>query len=172
MPLSKRTFLINPLNNTADGFSHKNGNPVVKFSIPQQDLFLESATLRLSGQVQIKSQTGALIAPDGKGDGTADAFSTMNVDNPALPQSSQCAVNFGNFGGVHNCIDKIVITSKKSKVELTSSRGGEVNTFGVLENGISVIAQKVLQHFFTGSPGEAEFENLIKNKIYWNGEVF
>lgn len=163
MPLSKRTFLINPLNNTADGFSHKNGNPVVKFSIPQQDLFLESATLRLSGQVQIKSQTGALIAPDGKGDGTADAFSTMNVDNPALPQSSQCAVNFGNFGGVHNCIDKIVITSKKSKVELVNE--SHYSQYTALRQGTSANKEEYLRKNLTRSQSTGNNCDLVNRRM-------
>ena len=163
MPLGKITFLINPLNNTVEGFTHKNGNPVVKFSIPQQDLLLESSTLRLSGQVQVNSKNGVLINPDGKGDGTADAGSTMNQDADNAAQSPQCATNLGNFGGIHNCIDKIVISSKKSKVELVNE--SHYSQYTALRQGTSSNKDEFLRQNLMRSQSTGNNCDLVNRRM-------
>ena len=166
MPLGKRTFLINPLNNVESGFTHKNGNPVIKFSIPQQDLLLESASFRLSGQVEIKNQGGTLIAPDGKGVGTAlnsDATSTMNLDADNANQSAQCAINLGNFGGIHNCIDKIVVASKKSKVELVNE--SHYSQYTALRQGTSANKDEYLRQNLIRSQSTGNNCDLVNRRM-------
>lgn len=166
MPVGKRTFLINPLNNTESGFTHKNGNPVIKFSIPQQELLLESSTLRLCGQVQIKDKTGALIAP---GDAIAGAGSTMNADNNALPQSAQCATNFANFGGVHCTIDKVVISSKKSKVELVNE--SHYSQYTALRQGVSANKDEYLRQNLTRSQSSGNNCDLVNRRMVSSVDV-
>jgi hypothetical protein len=133
MPIQKRQFIINPLNATTDGFSHRDGNPVVKFSIPAQELFLETHTLHLSGLASFHWKgSSTAISTDG-------ADNTLNVDtgtdlsgNPNILANST-ALNLSNYGGIHNCIDKVVITSKKSSVELVNE--SNYSQFNALQQG-------------------------------------
>jgi len=163
MPVGKRSFLINPLNNTNDGFSFKNGNPVVKFSVPSQDVLLETATLRLCGQLQVKDQAGVLVNPDGKGDGTTDGTSTMNNDANNANQSPQCAINLGNFGGVHNCIDKIVISSKKTKMELVNE--SHYSQYTALRQGTSANKEEFLRQNLTRSQASGNNADLVNRRM-------
>jgi hypothetical protein len=156
MPLGKRTFLINPLNNNVDGFSHKNGNPVVKFSIPAQNLLLESTTLRLSGKLQIKNQNGVLIDADGY-------TASYNQDADDVAQSAQCAINLSNFGGVHNCIDKIVITSKKTKVELVNE--SNYAQYTSLRQGVSANKEEYLRLNLSRSMSSGNNCDLVNRRI-------
>lgn len=114
MPIQKNTFLIKPSNNTTDGFSHSKGNPVIKFSIPAQDLLLETSSLRLSGRIQFYGADDKLISVQGNTD-TLSANDNGNSLGPAPVNT-----NLSNLGGVHNCIDKVVVKSKKSAVELVN----------------------------------------------------
>lgn len=156
MSAGKRNFLINPLNNTSEGFTFKNGNPVIKFSIPEQDVLLESSTLRLSGQVQIEDKTGNLIEPDGYG-------STMNDDLATAAQSSQCATNMGNFGGIHNCIDKIVVSSKKTKVELVNE--SHYSQYTALRQGTSSNKEQYLRKNLMRSQSTGNNCDLVNRRM-------
>ncbi len=151
MPIIKKPFTLAPLNdnpavlsgNATDtldckgGFSHKGGFPTIKFSMPPQPVMLEMGSLKLTGQFLIKNPDGTVVSAinnnadmangitgaNGVGgnieiDGTGAATSCAN----AIPQT-MC--NLPNWGGVQNTIDKVVVQSKKSLIELTS-----VNNYG------------------------------------------
>lgn len=114
MPLSKMNFMIKPSNNTTDGFSHSKGNPVVQISVPAQNLLLETSSLHLVGRITEYDKNGALIDMDGS------EVTISNADDGTQEMDAPVSLNLSNFGGVHNCIDKIVIKSKKSSVELVN----------------------------------------------------
>lgn len=114
MPIGKRPFLIKPSNNTTDGFSHSKGNPVIKFSIPAQDLLLETSSLHLTGRIQFRDSTGTLISLAG------NTATISDNDGSAVAQPSPVKQNLNNLGGVHNCVDKVVVKSKKSSTELVN----------------------------------------------------
>tara|TARA_R110002012_G_scaffold284595_1_gene475449 strand:+ start:6943 stop:8463 length:1521 start_codon:yes stop_codon:yes gene_type:complete len=121
MPVVKKHFSLSPLNdnpvvmdgaNITGGMSHKDGFPTIKFSVPQQESLLETDTLHLVGQILIKKNDNTLFKDT--------HVANDNLNNGAnLTQSS--ALNIPNFGGVKNVIDKVVIQSKKSLVEISSS---------------------------------------------------
>jgi len=113
MPVQKNTFLIKPSNNTTDGFSHSKGNPVIKFSVPAQDLLLETTSLRLTGRIQFFNSNGDLISVPGNKD-------ALTLDDGSAAQQGPVNTNLSNLGGVHNCIDKVVVKSKKSSIELVN----------------------------------------------------
>ena len=122
MPLMKKHFSLSPLNDSPvivnggviqGGFSHKDGFPTIRFSVPAQNTMLETSTLHLVGQILIKKQDGTPLDDDVN---TANT----NLNNTANIEYSSC-VNYPNWGGIKNCIDKVVIQSKKSQVELTSA---------------------------------------------------
>ena len=63
MPLLKKHFSLSPLNDSPvvvsgnvvqGGFSHKDGFPTIRFSLPAQNTLLETSTLKLVGQFIIK----------------------------------------------------------------------------------------------------------------------
>lgn len=117
MPLKKTHFSLSPLNDQANGFSYSGGYPVIRFSIPSQEIMLETTTLKLSGRLQISDKTKALMttAP------YLDTFQLLNNDAAgAAYMPSPVAGSILPFGGVHNMIDKVVLQSKKNNVELVS----------------------------------------------------
>lgn len=127
MPVAKKAFSISPINENkviqsgvnviTGGFSHKKGNSVVRFSIPTSARLLDVSTLRLTGQLILKT------ANDNLYNNTRGA--NINEDNGPNMQRYTSA-NMPNFGGVSNCIDKVIIQSKKSNVELAN-----VNQYGL-----------------------------------------
>lgn len=145
MPIIKKPFSLSPLNdnpavlsNSTDdititgGFSHKQGFPTIKFSIPPQPSMIETASLKLVGQILVKQANGnALVAKNNgtdyangikAGTPTASAGNIEKEDANMLPQT---ALNMNGWGGVQNVIDKVVVQSKKSLIELSS-----VNNYG------------------------------------------
>src|SRR5210317_2010235 len=116
MPLGKSQFLIKPSNNTTDGFSHNKGNPVIKFSIPEQNLLLETTTLRLMGRVQFYDSADTLISEVG----SQDDMSVNGGGGASVGLKTPVALNLSNLGGLHNVVDKVVIKSKKSSVEFVN----------------------------------------------------
>ena len=74
MPIIKKPFTLSPLNDNpcvlsgdglsvSGGFSHKQGFPTIKFSMPPQPLMLEMGSLKLTGQIIVKQSNGnALVA--------------------------------------------------------------------------------------------------------------
>ncbi len=149
MPIIKKHFSLSPLNDNpakisgtaagaggamgsvTGGFSHKDGFPTVKFSIPPQPAMLETNSLRLVGQILVKEPNGLVKGVNNtqtfangrqlaSGGLQANMSGTIEADNGA-GLSSLTALNIPNWGGVKNVIDKVVIQSKKSLIELSSS---------------------------------------------------
>lgn len=113
MPLGKKNFIVNPVNSVnTNTYSFKNGSPIVKFTLPAQDLLLDTSDLTLDGQVVYYGPNGGVLALNGN----SPTYSENDVD-----MNNITAVNYSPFGGVHNLIHKIVIESKKSKVELVNN---------------------------------------------------
>lgn len=127
MPISKKYFSISPMNENpvvsgggnsiTQGFSHRQGNPTIRFSIPAKDMLLEADSLRLVGQFIVKTSNdnNMLVSK-----------TNLNNNNGANLQRATSA-NIPNFGGVHNVIDKIVIQSKKSNTELSNTTNYSMN---------------------------------------------
>lgn len=123
MPIQKRYFSIAPVNDNptnvvdnatfkiSQGFSHKQGNPTIRFSIPASENLLEVNSLRLVGQYQVKTGNDNIVLVD---------KTNLDVNNGATLARATSA-NMPNFGGVHNVIDKVIIQSKKSNVELSNT---------------------------------------------------
>ena len=127
MPVAKKAFSIAPTNeskvrqtgaNTIEGgFSFKQGQNTVRFSVPTSDRLLDVKSLHLTGQIILKTSN----------DNNYNNARGGNIDddNGANLQRYTSA-NMPNFGGVHNCIEKVVIQSKKSNVELAN-----INQYGL-----------------------------------------
>lgn len=113
MPLTKRVFIKPATNETSNGFSHKNGNPVIQFTIPAVNQLMETSSLKLIANVLFRDANNAIITQ--QGDNDAYGNDTNNGVN-----SNQCKLNIPNFGGVHNMIEKVVIKSKKTKIDLVN----------------------------------------------------
>jgi len=121
MPVSKQYFSITPINNIpvsvssaggptdtfSNGFRHQ-GNPTVKFSIPASERLLEVGALRLTGQFITLNNSNSILSK-----------TNLNEVNGANFTAAACA-QISPFGGVHNCLDKVVIQSKKSNTELSN----------------------------------------------------
>ena len=127
MPVQKKYFSITPMNDNpvvtgggqviTQGFSHKQGNPTVRFSVPATEMLLESKSLRLVGQYSVKTGNDNVMLVD-----------KTNLDeNNGATLSRATSANMPNFGGVQNAIDKIVIQSKKSNVELSNTPNYSMN---------------------------------------------
>ena len=120
MPIEKNYFQISPLNDNplqssgangvAGGFSFKESNPIIKFSLPAVEKLLETKTLVLTGQFIVKQQD----TDEGFRDPT---YANLENDNGA-DIAKETACNIPNHGGVHNVIDKVVIQTKKTNTEL------------------------------------------------------
>ena len=139
MPIIKKHFSIAPLNDNpavlsnaaapviSGGLSHKDGFPTVKFSVPPQPAMLEIATLKLVGQFLVKNSDNTAFTPADVSGGAASVYSNGNATagtinhNNGANLARETALNVPNWGGVKNMIDKVVIQSKKSLIELSSS---------------------------------------------------
>lgn len=116
MPQLKKCFSLMPVNNNTDGFSHRNGYPVIKFTIPAQDLLLETSSLRLTGKFKLTGTADATVATAGN----AAALQTEDTADMTFADAPSSLALLTNAGGVHNCLDKITINSKKSNIELVN----------------------------------------------------
>tara|TARA_R110002096_G_scaffold93586_4_gene210974 strand:- start:2207 stop:3763 length:1557 start_codon:yes stop_codon:yes gene_type:complete len=120
MPIEKNYFSISPLNDNPlqsqgtngvrGGFSFKESNPIIKFSIPAVEKMLETTSLTLSGQFMIKQQ-------DTNEGFRNPTYANLTNDN-GVNITKETACNMPNHGGVHNVIDKVVIQTKKTNTEL------------------------------------------------------
>ena len=127
MPIAKKYFSISPNNDKPTialaanqiraGFSSKQGDPVIRFSVPAANMLLDVNSLKLVGQIQVKTANDNNVLQD----------KTNIDDNNGANLSRVTSANIPNYGGVHNVIDKIVIQSKKSNVELTSVNNYSMN---------------------------------------------
>ena len=174
MPIIKKPFSLAPLNDNpvvmtasgddlviTGGFTHKGGFPTLKYSIPPQPSLLEMSSLRLVGQILVKQANGnALVA---RNDGTAYSnglagtvanSASGGVESTSVTMLPQTALNLNCWGGVKNCIDKVVIQSKKSLIELTSANnyGGFVSlTEAYNNNGDDYIISPLTNSLSTGT---------------------
>tara|TARA_R110001632_G_scaffold54439_2_gene133394 strand:- start:151 stop:1689 length:1539 start_codon:yes stop_codon:yes gene_type:complete len=130
MPVKKLNFSIAPLNDNPatisgaiinNGFGHKNGFPTIKFTIPAQDLLLDTQNLFLSGQLIVRNTIGgvddSLVQMSLAN--RANAVTGYNTENTTatIPNIN---LNTSNWNGVSSVIDKVVIQSKKTQAELSS----------------------------------------------------
>ncbi len=147
MPIIKKPFSLAPLNDNpavltentlpnmkvSGGFSSKGGFPTIKFSIPPQPAMLEMTSLKLVGQILIKGADNNVVIADNTGANYAngaDVYGAGNwnggaIQNNGATMLKQTGINLPNWGGVKNVIDKVVVQSKKSLIELT-----QVNNYG------------------------------------------
>lgn len=131
MPIQKKYFSIPPANDqplisagddsVTGGFSHRQGNPTIRFSIPAQDNLLEVNSLRLVGQFIVKTSN------DNKYLGALAADTTNLDNNNGANLSRATSANMPNFGGIHNVIDKVIIQSKKTNTELSVEENYSMN---------------------------------------------
>ena len=142
MPIIKKPFTLAPLNDNpavltqtaapavsiSGGFSHKGGFPTIKFSIPPQPAMLEMSSLKLVGQILVKKADNTLlqainVSTDYANGGTNanGQYTGGNIEKHDHSMLPQTALNLPNWGGVKNCIDKVVLQSKKSLIELSSA---------------------------------------------------
>jgi hypothetical protein len=113
MPLGKKNFIVNPINSVnTNVYSFKNGSPIVKFTLPAVDMLLDTQDMTLDGQVVYLNAAGVILSLNG--DNASYSENTTNM-NPIT------ATNYSPFGGAQNLLQKIVIESKKSKVELVNN---------------------------------------------------
>lgn len=123
MPVLKKHFSLSPLNDNpmnilggsviAGGFSHRDGFPTIRFSVPSQAAMVETSTLHMVGQFVVKKTEDNTILDDAR-------VANDNLNNGAN-LTRPTATNIPNWGGIKNVIDKVVVQSKKSQVELTSA---------------------------------------------------
>lgn len=126
MPTKKLNFSLAPINDNptnvsgadiTDGYSHKNGFPTIKFSIPAQDVLLDVSNLYLCGQMLVQNADGTNITQRSVADGGVANFDVNN--NLQTIKRINC-INTSNWNGVASCIDKVVIQSKKTQTELST----------------------------------------------------
>lgn len=127
MPIAKKYFSVSPNNDKPTvslganqiraGFSSKQGDPVIRFSIPASNMLLDTSNLRLVGQMQVKTANDNQVIQD----------KTNIADNNGANLARATSANIPNYGGIHNVIDKVVIQSKKSNVELSSVNNYSMN---------------------------------------------
>jgi len=123
MPIKKLNFSSSPLNDNpasfangsfSNGFSHLNGQPTIKFSIPAQDVLLDTSSLFLTGQIVHQEPTAN--APISTSVADRATYSVNN--NATISQNTQ--TNYNQWNGISSVIDKVVIQSKKTTQELAS----------------------------------------------------
>ena len=145
MPVAKKAFSISPINenkpkqtgaNTiTGGFSFKQGQNTVRFSIPTSDRLLEVKSLRLVGQLILKTSNN---------DNYFNSRPTNIQDDNGANLERETSTCMPNYGGVQNMIEKVVVQSKKSNVELAN-----VNQYG-LYNSLKEVYTKNSKDFVWG----------------------
>ena len=145
MPTKKLNFSISPVNDNpvlvsgatfTNGFSHKNGFPTIKWTIPAQDLLLDTKSLYLCGQYIV-------LKADGNPQTVANAnYTDWNLNNGTGMPSSQ-STNTSNWNGISSVIDKLVIQSKKTQVELSNTVNYSMDD--ALKKGLSTNKYDYLQ---------------------------
>ena len=127
MPVEKDYFSIpatNELNtyitNTElnGGFNFAKGNSIAHFSIPAQERLLPVQDMFLTGQIIICDSNGTPLSTR-TGIGLQNGAQLGQLGN----------LNISNWGGLQNVIDKVMIQSKKSPVEIMN-----VNNYGMYQN--------------------------------------
>jgi hypothetical protein len=108
MPLRKQYFSIPPINAPQSGFSPSGGQPTIIFSVPEQPRALDVTSLRIAGDLELQDSTGTLIT------------STTNInDSDGAALSRATGTNIPQWCGVEGSISKVVMQSKKTRVEIS-----------------------------------------------------
>ncbi len=119
MPAQRIPFSIPPLNEQSTtasaagvltGGFRFNGNPNVKFSIPAQPRMLDTSEMYLTGQLVVM---GPDNTPLTLGAGEAN-FAANNGAN----LTKNANINISPWAGVQNAIERVMVQTKKSSVEL------------------------------------------------------
>ena len=127
MPTKKLNFSLAPINDNAvlvsggqltQGYSHKNGFPTIKFSIPAQDVMLDVNNLYLCGQLLVLDTDGASLTTPTSTIASGVVTSTYNTNNGSATITKQNCINTSSWNGVASVIDKVVVQSKKTQTEL------------------------------------------------------
>lgn len=108
MPISKQLFSLPATNEPQAGFSFKAGNPTVQFSVPAQPRLLDTRSLRLVGSLEILDSAGTVIPLD---------TGTIDLSQGATMSKAACTA-MPSFVGVDGMISKVVLQSKKTKLEI------------------------------------------------------
>ena len=107
-PINENQTSIDASNKLVGGASFNKGHPHVKFSVPAQDRMLKTSEMYLSGQIVVMNS-----------DGTPLTLPTNNLENNnGVNLTKQANLNWSNWGGVSNVIERVFVQSKKSSVEL------------------------------------------------------
>ena len=107
-PINENQTSIDASNKLVGGASFNKGHPHVKFSIPAQDRMLKTSEMYLTGQIVVMNS-----------DGTPLTLPTNNLENNnGVNLTKQANLNWSNWGGVSNVIERVFVQSKKSSVEL------------------------------------------------------
>lgn len=125
MPFKKLNFSMSPLNDNpasfvgtafTNGFSHSRGQPTIKFSIPAQELMLDTKSLMLSGQFIIQNPNPVPVQTP------IASVTNYSVNSGSIAQNmaENTQINTSQWNGVASVIDKVVIQSKKTNQELAS----------------------------------------------------
>ena len=117
MPISRIPFSIPPLNeiNTSTDSNSKiaggfrfNGQPNVKFSVPAQPRLLDTSEMYLTGQIVMMDASNDRVS--------APTANWSDNNGAALPY--QANLNISPWAGVENAIERVMVQTKKSSVEL------------------------------------------------------
>lgn len=172
MPVKKLNFSIAPLNDNpatqngatiSNGFGSKNGFPTIKFTIPAQDLLLDTSCLYLSGQLIVKKPDDSLAQISLADRAVAvTAYNTENTQNTDMNVN----LNTSNWNGVSSVIDKVVIQSKKTQAELSSVINYSI--FDALKLGYSnneddYKQSPLVRNLATGANHGATCRHLVNN---------
>jgi hypothetical protein len=176
MPVKKLNFSLAPINdnpvnvnggNFTDGFTHKNGFPTVKFSIPAQNVLLDVNNLYLSGQLICNDSNGTPITTNQANKAVLD------VNNGSATIRKQCCLNTSNWNGTANVIDKVVLQSKKTQTELQSiinySPYNALN-MGSRHNDADYIESPMIRNMATGVNHGSSCRRLVNTPQTGAGE--
>ena len=101
------------------GASFNKGHPHVKFSVPAQDRMLKTSEMYLTGQIVVMNSDGSPL--------TLPAGNLEN--NNGINLTKQATLNWSNWGGVSNVVERVFVQSKKSSVELMTT-----NNYSMYQN--------------------------------------
>lgn len=170
MPVKKLNFSISPLNDNpatvqgatiVNGFSHKNGFPTVKFTIPAQDVLLDTQSLYLSGQVVVRKPDDTLVQI-----ASANKRNQYNTDNGNANVVFNTNLNTSNWNGISSVIDKVVIQSKKTQTELSSVINYSLHDalkIGLSNNEDDYKQQPLVRNMACGSNHGTVCRHLVNN---------
>ena len=167
MPSKKLNFSLAPINDNpvnaesatkiSSGFSHKNGFPTIKFSIPAQDVLLDVNNLHLSGQFIVVQNNGNFQT------NAVASVSDYDKNNAGTGTTLVNMTNKSNWNGVSSVIDKVVIQSKKTQTELSTIIN--YSSFNALKMGHSYNADDYQRSVFIRNMCSGENSGLTDRHL-------